>query len=161
MAQMDLFHNINPGIAIPFANYQDDIVLDDALTVDTLGYESVTFIIFPESQAGTGTFTITVYESDTNVDEDFVQVSNSAAATPLLIKLLGVTNINGVGDAIQFEGDEDYDAMLKFAYIGKKRYLRLVLDAADTPNFDFGVMALLGNPLSAPTPDIPESVNPV
>lgn len=160
MAQMDMFHNINPGNAILLDNYQAGIALDDALTVDTQGYESVTFIL-NTGEEGTGDFEITVYDSDVDETASYEQVTNSAVGTPLLINLLGTEELpDDAGDGLAFSGDVNFYSMFKFAYIGKKRYLRLVLVAENGPDLDFGVMALMGNPNQAPTRDIPTTVNP-
>lgn len=154
MAQMDLFHNITPEIAIPLDSHEADITLANSLTIDTQGYESVTFVLSTEETAGTGDFFISVFESDTDVTADFTRVANSTVANPYLINLLGVVDVDDpLGWVVVFDGSTDNNKVIKFAYIGKKRYLRLPLTTADTPSLTFGVVAILGNPLQAPTPD--------
>ena len=130
MAQKDLFHSCENRLAITPAVYTATKVGE---IIDTQGYESLTFLI----QSGTittGTFTPKIEDGDdaaladaSDVDSDF---------------LLGT-----IADAT-FAATDD-DTVKKIGVVSKKRYVRITLTGASTPNGLMAVQALLASPIHA------------
>lgn len=121
---------------MPVVALKDAGVVKVSLTgekIDTKGYHSVIFVVLSGTITdGTQTFKLT--ESDDNTT--FTDV----AAADLL------------GTAPVFALTDD-DKVKTFGYIGKKRYLQLASTVSGSPGTGgtFGAIAVLGNPLRAPT----------
>lgn len=128
MAKKDTYFENNPIPAIDPAVYTATKVGD---IIDTQGYESLLFSI----QSGvltTGTWTPKIEDGDdsalsdaADVDSDFL-IGTIAAAT--------------------FAATDD-GTIKKIGYVGKKRYVRLTLTGASTPDGLIGAQAILGYPL--------------
>ncbi|CAN7599423.1 hypothetical protein [Bosea sp. LjRoot237] len=139
MASKDLYNNVHPVIAIAPVTISDGTALVSSV-VDTLGYESVTFVV----QTGTladadATWAVTVKDGDT---------SSQGAHTAVDDKFL-----LGTESAAGWAFGDDGEAR-KIGYVGGKRYVSIEIDdvVANTGSAPFSVVALLGHPRSAPTP---------
>lgn len=142
MASKDLMNNITPKVAIAPV-----VVADGAAqvsgAVDTLGYDSVTFIIALGTLADAdATWSVTVKEGETDI-----QANHTAVAD---IDLIGTEALAG----FTFAAD---NACRKIGYRGSKRYVSIEIDdvVANAGNAPMCVVALLGHPLSAPTANPP------
>lgn len=102
----------------------------DGITVDTKGYQSLTFVINTGAIASAGDFGVSVQESDASgsgfaaVGADFVD-SNAPATLAA-------------------------DSAYKVSYRGNKRYARLQLTKAGGTSIVLGAVAVLGHPANAP-----------
>jgi len=139
MASKDLYNNIHPVIAIAPVTISDGTALVSG-SIDTLGYESVTFVI----QTGTladadATWAVVVKDGDSAT-----QNTHTAVADTFLL---------GTEAAAGFAFGDDGEAR-KIGYVGGKRYVSIEIDdvVANTGSTPLAVVALLGHPRSAPTP---------
>lgn len=129
MASSDLYNNAKASVAI--ANQYATASLVTGETIDTQGFQGVSFAVNVTQGAGTGLsgsnyYTVQVFEGDASNMSDEAQVSSSG--------ILGtVPTISGLG---QYE----------FGVISNKRYLRLKLAETGTASGQFYGVAVLGLP---------------
>lgn len=125
MSRHSLHRDIDVRVAIAAAALA---VETKGATMDTSGYGSNGFIAIPTAVGGPGGL-FKIQESDTDVDGDFTDAAEDDVLAPngFTIEAAGYRN---------------------FAYIGAKRYARLVA----TPDTSMNLTALnvLGEPLIAP-----------
>lgn len=98
---------------------------------DLRGYGSALLLINTGAIAGDGDYVVTMQESDTTTDGDFVDV----AAKDLLGTLPAT-----------LEADKAYQQ----GYIGKKRYVRAVITKAGGTSIAAGAVFVLSHPAMAP-----------
>ena len=142
MATRDLCHNVHPMRAISPAAARTDNTPFVSEIIDTKGYESLTFLLAAGDIADAdATLTVLVEASD---------AANMAGAEAVPDKeLIGTEAQAGLSFA-------DDNKTRKIGYVGGKRYVRLtVTPANNTGNIFLAVIALLGHPRNAPTPNPP------
>jgi hypothetical protein len=128
MANSDLYNNAKASVAI--ANQYATAAVTGA-TIDSQGYQGVSFAVNTTQGAGTGLdgsnyFAVQVFEGDESNMSDEAQVSASG--------ILGtVPTISGLGH-------------YEFGVISNKRYLRLKLAETGTASGQFYGVAVLGLP---------------
>lgn len=143
MASRDLMNSVHPVVAIAPVVVTDGTAQKSA-AIDTLGYESVTFII----QLGTladidATFAVTVKDGATSTQSAHADVADDF--------LIGTEALAG------FQFDDDGECR-KIGYKGGKRYVSIEIDdvVANTGNVPLAVLCLLGHPKSVPTTNPPQ-----
>lgn len=143
MASRDLMNSVHPVVAIAPVVVADGTVQKSA-AIDTLGYESVTFIV----QLGTltdadATFAVTVKDGTTSTQSAHADVADDF--------LIGTEALAG------FQFDDDGECR-KIGYKGGKRYVSIEIDdvVANTGNVPLAVLCLLGHPKSVPTANPPQ-----
>lgn len=142
MATRDLCHNVHPVRAISPAAAKTDNTPFVSEVIDTKGYESLTFLLAAGDIADAdATLSVLVEASD---------AANMAGAEAVPDKeLIGTEAQAGLSFA-------DDSKTRKIGYVGGKRYVRLtVTPANNTGNIFLAVIALLGHPRNAPTPNPP------
>lgn len=143
MASIDQMSNINPKMGLaPLAAAITDTTVQKTGAIDTLGYNSCTFIIATGILADVdATFTVVLKEGD-----DATQTNHTAVVAA------GILGSNALA-GFTFAND---GACFKIGYIGAKRYCSLeITPVANTGAAPLAVIALLGNPGSAPTANPP------
>lgn len=141
MASKDQSNNLHPVIAIAPVVATDGTALVSG-AIDTLGYESVTFVIATGTLADAdATWTPVVKDGDTAT-----QGEHAAVADAYLI---------GTEAAAGFTFADDGECR-KIGYTGNKRYVSIEIDdvTANSGSAPMCVVAILGNPRTAPTPAI-------
>lgn len=129
MASSDLYNNVKASVAI--ANQYATATTVTGATIDTQGYQGVSFAVNVTQGAGTGLdgsnyYAVQVFEGDASNMSDEAQVSSSG--------ILGtVPTISGLGH-------------YEFGVISNKRYLRLKLAETGTASGQFYGVAVLGLP---------------
>lgn len=142
MASRDLMNNIHPVVALAPVVVTDGTNQVSAV-VDTLGYESCTFVIATGTLADAdATWVVTVKEGDTTTQGNHTAVADA--------DLIGTEALAG----FTFASD---GACRKIGYRGSKRYVSIEVDdgTANTGNAPLCVLALLGHPRSHPTSNPP------
>lgn len=137
----DLMNNIHAAVAIAPAVVANNTA-QVGNVIDTLGYDSLTFLI------GTGvladadaTFTVLVEEGDAADFSDAAAVADA--------------DLIGTEALASFDQNAD-DAARKIGYGGNKRYARLTITpAGNAANAPLCALALLGHPQKAPTANPP------
>jgi len=135
MAQKDLKNKVKTLVAFNIQAISSDTTTAGAI-IDTLGYESVTFVI----QSGTltdGAYTPLIQDGDNSglsdvaaVSDDFLVGTEAAAAFVLA----------------------DDNTTKRIGYVGKKRYVRLnIVSASTSSGGTFGAVCILGDAISQPT----------
>lgn len=139
----DLFNIINPKAAIAPAAAITDNTAAASGWIDRQGYQSLTFLIITGTDADTdATFAVTLQDADASDQSDAAAVTSANA-------LLGTLALAGYTFA-------DDAKCFKVGYRGAKRYTKLTITPSNnTGNFFVGVIALLGDPDIAPTPNPP------
>lgn len=138
MASKDQTNNLHPVIAIAPIVATDGTALVSG-AIDTLGYESVTFVIATGTLADAdATWTPVVKDGDTAT-----QGAHTAVADAYLI---------GTEAAAGFTFADDGECR-KIGYTGNKRYVSIEIDdvTANSGSAPMCVVAILGNPRTAPT----------
>jgi hypothetical protein len=137
----DLMNNISVRVALaPLAAAITGDTPQVCSIIDRLGYESLTYVIATGALADAGaTFAVTMHEGNDPALTD---------AAPVAAKdLIGTLALAGFTEASD-------GTTRKVAYIGNKRHTRLTItptgNAAAAP---LAVLAVLGHPYSAPTPN--------
>lgn len=129
MASSDLYNNAKVIVAI--ANQYATATTVTGATIDTQGFQGVSFAVNATEGAGTGldgsnNYEVQVFESDDSGMSGEAEVSTSG--------ILGtVPTISGLGN-------------YEFGVISNKRYLRLKLAETGTASGQFYGVALLGLP---------------
>jgi hypothetical protein len=130
MAQSDLYNNAKAIVAI--ANQYATAATVTGATIDTQGFQGVSFAVNVTQGAGTGldgsnNYAVQVFESDSSAMSGETQI---AAASGILGTL---PTISGLGH-------------YEFGVISNKRYLRLKLAETGTASGQFYGVAVLGLP---------------
>lgn len=144
MAKRDLMNHINPVVALAPAVVTDGTGQVSSV-IDTLGYESLTFIIGLGTLADSdATWAVVVKEGDTSTQGEHTAVAD--------VDLLGTEALAG------FAAASDDGLCKKIGYIGSKRYVSIEIDdvVANTGNAPMTVIAILGHPVLSPTDNPPE-----
>jgi hypothetical protein len=138
----DQLSNINPRRALSPAAATTDNTAYVSQIIDTKGYDSLTFLILTGALADVdATFAVTMDHGDA--------ANLSDAASVPAAQLAGTLALAG----FTFAAD---DSTRKVGYLGDKRYVRLTITpSGNTGNVFLAAVALLGNPLQAPTPNPP------
>ena len=137
----DLMNNITPAVAVAPAVVANNSAQVGSV-IDTLGYDSLTFVI------GTGTLadadaTFTVLVEDGHASD----LSDAAAVAD--------EDLIGTEALASFDQDADASAR-KVGYRGNKRYVRLTITpAGNAAAAPLCALAILGHPRSAPTSNPP------
>ncbi len=131
MAEYDLNSSVKAAMAItPVAA----TAIADGSVIDTLGFESVEFIVF-SGTLGTGTVDFQLEESDVITfggEENDVDADDLIGTTPTVL------------------ATED-DKVWRFGYKGTKRFLRLQnIETASWTSMIHGAVCILGNPVVKP-----------
>lgn len=137
----DLMNNITPAVAIAPAVVSNNTAQVGEI-IDTLGYDSLTFVIGAGTLADAdATFTVLVEEGDE------ANLSDAAAVAD--------EDLIGTEALASFDQDAD-DSAFKIGYQGNKRYARLTLTpAGNGAAAPLCALAILGHPRSAPTSNPP------
>lgn len=142
MAKMDLMNSITPKVAVAPVVATDGTAIVSGV-IDTLGYQSCTFVIALGTLADAdATWAVVVKEGDTSS-----QGAHTAVAD---VDLLGTEALAG----FTFAAD---GACRKIGYAGSKRYVSIEIDdvVANAGNAPIAVIALLGHPELGPTANPP------
>ena len=136
MPEFDLHHNCKVALAITPAI--DQAAITDGLDINTLGYESVEFIIWSGTTAA-GTISFTLQHADDDGSGSADTYADVTAATDQLGALPVVV------------ASTDDDEVYRVGYIGKKQWVRLQsVETAGWTTANFGAVALLSNPVVGP-----------
>jgi hypothetical protein len=139
----DHFNIINPKVGYaPLAAAVADNTAMATGWIDRQGYDSVTFVIMTGVLADAdATFAVSIQDADAADQSDAAAVDAS--------NLLGTTALA----SFTFAND---GACFKLGYVGNKRYSKLTITPANNAgNAPLAVLALLGDPDIAPTPNPP------
>lgn len=142
MASMDLVNNIDVKVAIAPVVVADGTAQVSG-SIDTKGYESVTFVIALGTLADAdATWLPVVKEGDSAT-----QGTHTAVADIDLIGTEALAGFNFANDGL----------CRKIGYKGGKRYVSIEIDdvTANTGSAPMSVIAILGHPRSAPTANPP------
>lgn len=143
MSSRDLMNNIHPvrGLS-PLAAAVADDTAQVSQIVDTLGYESATFVILTGTLADAdATFTVLVQ------DGDAANLSDAAAVADT--DLIGTESLAGFA----FGDDNE---VRKIGYKGGKRYVRVTITPANnTGAAPLAGVWILGHPKHGPAPNPP------
>lgn len=99
--------------------------------IDLLDFRSVAFVVSTGAIAGSGSFSMTLQESDTTAGGDFADVP--------------ADRLSGSLDT-PFEADTTQ----KIGYVGHKRFVRAVISKASGTSIAVAVTAVKGHPAEAP-----------
>lgn len=99
--------------------------------LDLLGFDSAVMVVNTGAIVGSGNFTAKVQESDTTTSGDFTDVAAG--------------DLRGSLPASLAE-----NAIARVGYIGRKRYVRMVITKNSGTSIAAGAVAILGDPASAP-----------
>jgi hypothetical protein len=137
----DLFNNINPKFGV-LATTTSDNTAQVSAVVDTLGYESVTYVIAAGILADAdATFAVTVDEGN--------QANLSDASAVASTDLLGTTALA----SFTFANDNQ---CFKIGYVGNKRYVRVtVTPTNNTGSAPIAGVWIMGQPALKPTANPP------
>lgn len=103
----------------------------DGTAIDTLGFNSVAFVVNTGAIAGDGDFGVKVQESDTATPGEFTDADASVVDSNAPATL-------------------EANSTHKLGYRGFKRYVRIALTKAGGTSIAAGAVAVLGNPADAP-----------
>jgi hypothetical protein len=139
----DLFNLVHPKPAIAPAAAITDNTAAAGAWIDRQGYDSVTYLIITGTDADAdATFAVTLQDADASDQSDAAAVTSSSA----LLGTLALASYTFADDGKCF----------KLGYVGNKRYTKItVTPSNNTGNFFVAVIALLGDPDVAPTPNPP------
>lgn len=138
MASKDLMNNIKTVVAVAPVVATDGTAIVSAV-IDTLGFESVTFVILTGTLADAdATWAVTVKEGATSSQGAHTAVADA--------DLIGTEALAGFTFA-------DDGETRKIGYKGNQRYVSIEIDdvTANSGNAPLAVLAILGHPRSAPT----------
>jgi len=131
--EYDLHSRVKAEVALDYQVINTDVVTDGN-AIDTLGFESLEYVVLTATITAAGVVAVILEESDTGA---FGGEESVVPAAEVL------------GDSIVF-ADGDDDKVFRCGSIGKKRYQRITLDSDGTTNGAFSAIAILGNPKSVP-----------
>lgn len=133
MAEFDIHSVLDTRSALNPTNTTATAAVNGEI-IDTRGFEAVEFAV----QAGTlgATLAVTVQDGDAS---DLSDAANVDSALVL--------------NALPSFAATDDNAVKRFGYIGKKRYVRVTVTPGGTASCDFSAVAVLGKPHSAPVAD--------
>lgn len=141
----DLMNDVHavPGLAPAAAAITDNTAQNTAI-IDRQGYDSLTFLIITGTLADAdATFAVTMTHGDAANLSDGTSVTAAG-------DLIGTLALAG------FTFSDDGECR-KIGYRGNRRYVRLTITPSNnTGNAPMAVIALLGHPNSAPTPNPPQ-----
>lgn len=144
MGFRDLHNHIHPvPVLSPKAAVTSDVAQVGAI-IDTLGYESLEFVINIGTNTDTNaTFVVLVEDGDNSALSDNVAVVDA--------ELLGTEALAG------FTFADDVECR-KIGYVGSKRYVRLTITPSgnDSGNIFISATAILGHPSLGPTANPPQ-----
>ena len=132
MAQFDLKNQIAEKVALNFQTINSDTTTDGVI-IDTLAFESVTFIM----QTGTvsaGDVTMLIQDGDDPALSDAADVSDTF--------LLGLESDTTLTAA---------NTVSRIGYVGKKQFVRLSAVTDNSANLQVGAICVLGDSISNPT----------
>jgi hypothetical protein len=138
--QLSSLHILNA--ISPVAARTDNTAIASAI-IDRQGYESLTFgIAVGTNTDANATFAVTMEHGDASNLSD-----TAAVATTDLVGTLALAGYTFSDDA----------ESRKVGYVGGKRYVRLTITPSgnDAGNIFIAALAILGNPMVAPTPNPP------
>lgn len=138
MATIDNYNNIYEILHISPAVYA--ATETPAQGVDTKGFESVDFIIMSGVVGADGSWLPIIQESDSQAS-GFTAVVNGTGDDPSHPLL-------GTPEAFDSTSTQH---LWRLGYVGKKRYVRCVLELTGASNATLAVVVQLANPHSAPT----------
>ena len=124
----DLHHIVGAALALSPAVQSATI---KGVTVDLRGFNSAELIVNTGAIAGSGDYTAKVQESDTTTDGDFADV----VAADLLGELPASLTADGA---------------FRVGYIGRRRYIRVVLTKNSGTSIAAGAVVVKGSPTLAP-----------
>lgn len=124
----DLFSNIGAKLALAPA-VQSAAVQGPA--IDTLGFDSIAFVVNTGAIVSAGDFGLKVQESDTTTGGDFTDADADVVETNAPATLAA-------------------SSTYKLGYTGFKRYVRLAVTKAGGTSIAAGASAVLGNAASRP-----------
>lgn len=136
----DSLNHMHPVSAIPPVAARTDNTAIVSSIIDTLGYDSCTFVIHAGTNTDTNaTFAVTVDDGDAS------NLSDAASAS-----VVGTLALAGFTFA-------DDNETRKVGYAGNKRYVRLTVTPTgnDSGNIFLSAVAILGKPAFAPTANPP------
>jgi len=144
MASRDLHNNIHVKRGLSPAAAGTDNTPFVSQIVDTLGYESVEFVILAGANTDTNATFAVLFE-----DGDDASLTDHAAVADDF--LLGTEALAG------FTAADDDNKVKKIGYVGPKRYARVTITPSgnDSGNIFIAGVWLLGHPHSAPTSNPP------
>ena len=137
----DLFSSINlKRVISPYVATDNTAAVGQI--IDRAGYDSLVYAIATGTLADAdATFTVLLEDGDNSGLSDAATVVSA--------------NLNGTAALASFLFSDD-DKCFKLGYVGGKRYTRMTITpGANTGNAAFGVVAILGNPVNAPTANPP------
>jgi len=143
MASRDLHNNIHPvPLIVPVAARTDNTAIVSAI-IDTYGYESCELVLVTGTNTDAdATFAVLVEDGDNSSLTDNAAVADA--------QLIGTEALAGFTFA-------DDNECRKIGYKGNKRYVRMTVTPSgnDSGNIFLAGVAILGNPLHAPTDNPP------
>lgn len=134
MATIDSYNNVFEVLHINSGTHTGTVTPSNG--VDTQGFESILFVIVSGTVTD-GTWTPKLQASD-SISSDFVDVTEVGTPHWLLGTPVPFTNA-------------DNNKVWRLGYVGNKRYVRCVVTETVAGTAEFGVIAELGHPHSAPT----------
>lgn len=144
MAQRDNFNDLNFKVALaPLAAAVTDGTTLKTVAIDTLGYESVTFVIITGTIADVdATWTATLKDGTTST-----QTAHAQVASDFVIGSEALAGLTFADDGV----------CKKIGYKGGKRYVSLELTnvVANTGVIPIAILAVLGDPKVRPTSNPP------
>lgn len=126
-----LHHKVKAVSAMD-SNTINSATTTDGNAIDTLGYESLEYIVQTGTVTTAGTVSVLLEESDT---------SFTGETTVPAEENLGGANVVIVA--------ADDDKVFRCGSIGKKRYQRIAIVTAGTNNFIVAIVGVLGHPKNA------------
>jgi hypothetical protein len=144
MAQRDLLNHIHTVAAIPPVAARTNNTAIASSIIDTLGYDSLTFVIVLGTNTDTNaTFAVTMEHGDNSALSD--------TAVPAATDLVGTTTL------ASFTYADDTETR-KLGYIGNKRYVRMTITPTGNDSGDIFVaaVAVLGHAHIEPTANPPQ-----
>jgi hypothetical protein len=140
----DLMNNVHVVNAIPPIAARTDNTAIVSSIIDVRDYDSAMFAISIGTNTDTNaTFAVLLEESDASNMSGAVAVADA--------------DLNGTEVLAGFDFADDTETR-KLGYRGAKRYIRLTITPSgnDSGNIFLAAVAILGNPLFAPTPNPPQ-----
>jgi hypothetical protein len=138
--QLSSLHILNA--ISPVAARTDNTAINSAI-IDRAGYESLTFgIAVGTNTDADATFAVTMTHGDA------ADLSDGAAVT--------AADVAGTLALAGHTFSDDAESR-KVGYVGSKRYVRITVTPTgnDSGNIFLAALAILGNPMNAPTPNPP------
>jgi hypothetical protein len=132
--EYDIHSNIKAAVALDQQTI-NSATTTDGNVIDTLGFESIEYIVFTGAVTAAGTSVTPLLE-----ESDVVTFGGEETVVP-------ADNIIG---SIIIDDDTDDDRVFRIGSIGKKRFQRLALVSVGATNGIFSAVAVQGNPVTKP-----------